>query len=1144
MKYHLDRKLYFVFISLVIIAIVNAVVITYNTEKSNRISTEITEVSNPAVTMLSQMENLVVRSRMYITNWVYVGSANSDRENLLRLNTMEYPRLKINLSKISALWKDAGQINDLKDMFDRYEKIISFEQQICRSLVSPADFQDPVKRFAAEEILQAQIIPAVQSLSSDLESLSRTKHNEAEYRHHEMQMAFIIMKAVLVNLAIFIILAVLFMTYYVTNKFLKPVMRIREIILQMGRGELPQMSLTIPRNTVGEMAIALRSLIDSLRRTSKFANEIGKANFSSHFQPLSEDDVLGKSLIEMRDKLRNSNEEDAVRNWITEGFAIISNILQQHSDNIRNLTNDITDTIVKYVGVNQAAIFLLHENKDGSEIIELSSYHALNTKLKKAGAIELGQGLLGEAIASNRKIYMNNLQDAYFTIDSGLGQSKSCSLAIIPLYAGGKVLGAIEVATLQELSNVKIRFLEKIAEPIAMNIFTVAANMTTKNLLADSIRQANELTAQKHEMRWANEELLKKSQLLEHSQEELRQQQIELKQANAELEQKAHLLQEQNMAMEEARQSLSFKAQQLEQSNKYKSAFLANMSHELRTPLNSVMILAKILSENKTGNLSSKQVEHAHVIFKSGHDLLTIINDILDFSKIEAGKIELNPEQVSASEIINNMEGMFSVLASEKGIRFSTTLSGDFPPVMVTDRIRLEQIIKNLLANAFKFTPKDGQISLHFGIAAEGDIFSNSRLLTAEKVLAVSVADTGIGIPEDKQKIVFEAFKQVDGSNSRKYGGTGLGLTISRELSILLGGDLTLHSIEGSGSTFTIYLPYNPAEQHSNSEAAPAEQMEFPASYHYDPSENFRFQKEYEIPDDRNIIHPGDSIILVIEDDRSFANTLLEICHQHQCKTIVAVRGDDGLKYARHYQPEIIILDMQLPVIDGWQVLSALKNEPSLQHIPVHIISAVDSWAQGLKMGAAGYLTKPVDNEQIIKILPVNKINRVENIPVNSLASESCTDEFLRPALPFNQADGDDDNSHEILKGKKVLIADDDMRNVYSLSNILESEGMNIVVAHDGNQALEMIRQHPDADIILMDIMMPEMDGYEAMRQIRKIESFSTLPIIALTAKAMKEDRQKCFNSGASDYITKPVNTGLLISAMKSWILSGRTQQH
>src|SRR6185436_2785287 len=593
--------------------------------------------------------------------------------------------------------------------------------------------------------------------------------------------------------------------------------------------ELPHLNMKIPKNAVGEMVLALQALMDGLRRTSSFAKEIGTGNFTSPFEPLSENDVQGKSLIEMRDKLRLASESDSLRNWSTEGIALMGNVLQKHSDNLDNLIDEIVSAIVNYAGIQQAAIFLIEEFPDKQSHIRLKGYHAINNKMLIAGHYELKEGLIGQCIASNQKIYLSGLDSSYFTIESGLGKSSNCCVAIMPLFAGGKVLGAIEIASVYELSQVKIDFLDRIAEPVALSIYSVKANQLTKQLLEESMKQADALSAQKQDLRWANEELTNKSRLLELSQEELTSQQEELKQMNTELEMKAHLLQEQNFAIEEARQSLAFKAKQLEQSNKYKSAFLANMSHELRTPLNSVLILAKLLAENKTQNLTEKQIEHASVIFKSGNDLLMLINDILDLSKIEAGKIELHHEKFPVLDIGSDIQSLFKELANEKGIRFSVTISKDFPAELYSDKMRLSQVLKNLLSNAFKFTPKTGKVELSIGLAPKDAIFKNQRLYQTDKVVFFSVTDTGIGIPEDKQKIIFEAFQQADGSTSRKYGGTGLGLAISRELSVLLGGDLVLQSIEGSGSTFTIYLPH----QSSPDETI----LTSPASFSNEPTE-------------------------------------------------------------------------------------------------------------------------------------------------------------------------------------------------------------------------------------------------------------------------------------------------------------------
>ncbi len=1140
-SFKIDKKIYLVFFVLIIIAITNAIVSTYTIDKSKRITTEIGTVTNPSLSQLFEMNQLVTKSRMYVTNWVYLQNNKNDKESLARINRQTDPEGKNKLLVLVRSWDNNAAEDSLKKVFDDYEQLMQYESQIMHDLVSFDDYQDPMKKFAAEDLIETQIIPRSYAIASLLSKITEQKKAEAAVKQDKMIYSFSMLTVVVLGLALLIILSVVTITFFMSTNIILPVMQIRELILQMSKGELPHLNMKIPKNAVGEMALALRSLMDGLRRTSSFAKEIGTGNFSSPFEPLSENDVQGKALIEMRDQLKAANESDALRNWTTEGIALMGNILQKHSDNLEELTNEIVSTIVNYAGLQQAAIFLLEGTGSRNMSIQLSGYYAINNKMLNAKKYELKEGLIGQCIASNQKIYISNLEDPFFTIKSGLGESSVCCVALIPLFAAGNVLGAIEIASLHELSQVKVDFLERIAEPVSLSIYSMKSNLLTKQLLEDSMKQADALTAQKQDLRWANEELTNKSKLLELSQEELKSQQEELKQMNTELEKKARLLEEQNFAIEEARQSLVFKAQQLEQSSKYKSAFLANMSHELRTPLNSVLILAKLLSENKTQNLSEKQIEHATIIYKSGTDLLLLINDILDLSKIEAGKIELNNDKFDTQDIASDIQSLFKELANEKGINFSVTIAKDFPAELFSDKMRLSQILKNLLSNAFKFTPKAGKVMLNIGLAPKDAIFKNQKLYQTDKVILFAVSDTGIGIPEDKQKIIFEAFQQADGSTSRKFGGTGLGLAISRELSVLLGGDLVLHSIENSGSTFTIYLPHQSSTDEQLLTSATSFSNELAEEKPVLKNIGSLPFKNNEILDDRNNIKDGDKKILIVEDDIPFAKLLIDCSHEFGCKAVVAVQGDAAINYANLFHPDIIILDMQLPVIDGWTVLKQLKENAVLKHIPVFVVSAMDKKLLGLQMGATGYFTKPASREEINKIFAsVSQPSMVEE----SVAAATVTDtkKSGSPAyVPFVNspsvpAHSDSEALKDILNGKTVLLADDDMRNIYSLSTILESEGLNVICAYDGLEAIEKLKQNPSVEIVLMDIMMPNMNGYEAMALIRKEEKYKQLPIIAITAKAMQGDREKCIEAGASDYIPKPVNIEQLVSVMKAWM--------
>lgn len=1144
-SFKIDKKIYVVFFVLITIAISNAVVSTYTIDKSKNITNEIGTVTEPSLMQLFEMNQLVVKSRMYITNWVYLQNNKGDKDDLTDLNRKTYPEVKSKLLALTAHWKNKNDVDSMKRVFVEYDQLIFYENQIMLELINFDDYQDPMKKFAAEEMIETQILPRTQTLAGLLSFITEKKKAEAVVKQESMIESFSMLTVVVLGLAVLIILSVVAITFFMSKNIIRPVMRIRGVILQMSKGELPKLDMNIPKNAVGEMVLALNSLIDGLKQTSSFAKEIGNGNFSSHFEPLSENDLQGKALLEMSERLKTASEADALRSWTTEGVAMMGTVLQQHVESVEKLTEEVVRTIARYVDVQQAGVFLKEIDDNDEEQIKLYGYYAVNNKLMTAKKYELKEGLIGQCIASNQKIFLRDLEDPYFTIDSGLGKSGNCFLAIIPLFAAGRVLGAIEVACLKELPQIKLEFLEKIAEPVALSIYSAKANLLTKQLLEESMKQADELSAQKQELRWANEELMNKSKLLELSQEELKMQQEDLKQMNSELEMKAQLLQEQNLAIEEARQSLVFKAKQLEQSSQYKSSFLANMSHELRTPLNSVLILAKLLAENKSQNLSAKQIEHASVIYKSGNDLLMLINDILDLSKIEAGKIELHHEKITTDEFSFDVQSLFKELANEKGIKFSINTDQDFPAHIFTDKMRLSQIVKNLLSNAFKFTPKEGQVQLNFGFAPKDAIFKNQQLYKTDKVISVSVVDTGIGIPEDKQKIIFEAFQQADGSTSRKFGGTGLGLAISRELSVLLGGDLVLHSIEGSGSTFTVFLPLlSESSDQVSGTSIETNEIETDQSNTQSHSNLIIPFRENEILDDRNNILPGDKKLLIVEDDFPFAKTLIDCCHEYGYKGIIALQGDDGLSYVKQFKPDLIILDMQLPVVNGWSVLKQLKEDAAFKNTPVYIISAMDKKPLGIEMGAKGYLTKPIRKEDLAAIFaaetniagmiePEAQISATANKKGNeNMNKHARTRSVSTPVLIQTPAIGNKNS----LNGKTVLIADDDMRNIYSLSTILESEGLTVICASDGNEAIEKLKENKSIEIILMDIMMPNKNGYDAILEIREMELYKGLPIIAITAKAMQGDREKCIDAGASDYITKPVNTEQLLSVMNAWM--------
>jgi signal transduction histidine kinase/DNA-binding response OmpR family regulator len=622
------------------------------------------------------------------------------------------------------------------------------------------------------------------------------------------------------------------------------------------------------------------------------------------------------------------------------------------------------------------------------------------------------------------------------------------------------------------------------------------------------------------------EGLLKQSQLLTQElqarQTELTTKQEELHSTNEELQDKAVALENEkrqveakNLEIEMARRALEEKAEQLALTSKYKSEFLANMSHELRTPLNSLLILSKLLSDNTQGNLNEKQVEFARTINSAGSDLLNLINDILDLSKIESGTVSIEVGEMPMHNLKQHMERTFRQLAADKGLDFNVRFDAKLPQTIRTDEKRLQQIVLNLLSNAFKFTSK-GSVTLNVRCAESGWSPTHAVLRNATRAVEIAVTDTGIGIPDDKQKLIFEAFQQADGTTSRKYGGTGLGLSISREIARLLGGELQVRSKPGEGSTFTLYVPLE-AE-------ASAAVATIGAPPRYDNSGALvpsALPTGFEVSDDRDDLGK-DPFVLIVEDDATFASILLDAAHEAGLKGVVSTAGAGTLNMARKLQPTAITLDLGLSDIDGFVLLDLLKHDPETNHLPIHVISGVDRSQAVIGMGAFGITEKPAERDDLVRVFSELREHAQAQKPRRKKA----------PVAPQRQLPE--------LAGAKVLIVDDDIRNIFSLTSVLESHGVEVLHAERGKDGILILEQTPGVDVALIDIMMPEMDGYETMQQIRQRGELADLPLIAVTAKAMKGDRQKCLDAGASDYIAKPVDIELLLALLRVWVARSR----
>ncbi len=1044
---------------------------------------------------------------------------------------------------------------------------------------------------------------------------------------------------VIVLVVIFLISLLL---YLVIKSIVDDLGVIKNAADRIAKGET---ALTVPVNSkdeIGDLAISFNKVIAVSKEYTQIAHTIGKGDYSPIINIRSDADLLGRSLESMRNNLQQLSLENEKRTWLLTGASVLNDILRGEKE-VQDLAGQAISLLTAYLKAQVGAIYVAENSH-----LQLVGSYAFNLRKGNNNIVQPGEGLIGQAALEKKPIIFADVPEDYVKVNSGLGQVTPRNILVYPFLYDDQVKGVIEIGTVREIADQDLQLLKLVSESIGIAINSSQSRAQLKELLEETQRQSEELVAQQEELKQTNEELQEKTQLLERSEAELKAQQEELQQTNEELEEKANLLEEQKEKLEMAKIEVETKARELEATSKYKSEFLANMSHELRTPLNSILILAQLLTENKSKGLTPKDIEFALNIYNSGTDLLNLINEILDLSKVEAGKIEIEIEEVPVERLTQNLHQLFTEIAKNKHIDFNIISHKEhFRSPLFTDRQRLEQILRNLLSNAFKFTDRDGKIEVTIDVQPPDSTLHSVKLRSLPEVAVFSVADTGIGIAENKQGIIFEAFQQADGSTKRKFGGTGLGLSISRELAGALGGEIQLTSEEGKGSTFTLYLPLNfdaanvtKGERNIEIRKPVAKQV-LPVIPPHVPSPT----AEAEAEDDRYNIRDNDKTILIIEDDVSFSQLLLNIAREKGYKGILAHQGNTGLSLARHYRPDAIILDMKLPVLDGSEVLRLLKSDPDLRHIPVQIMSGYDRRKEGLELGAFDFIRKPLNydavqgafdrmqnfiDRKLKKLLVVednpqqNKAIRelIGNGDVKSFAAHTgqeaytmlqdekfdCiiidlglpdmtgfelmekikeSDQFNKiPIIVYTGRDMNKDEARqleklantvvlktsdskerlldetalflhrvesklpkekqqiirklhrteEILKNKKVLIVDDDMRNIYSLTNVLEEEGMKCYVAENGRVAVDMLNKQQDIDIVLMDIMMPEMDGYEATMAIRKMNTYDKLPIIALTAKAMKGDREKCLEAGMSDYVSKPVNIEQLLSLMRVWL--------
>ena len=985
-----------------------------------------------------------------------------------------------------------------------------------------------------------------------------------------------------------------------------------------------------------------RLVVNPINRLTDKMTRLSNGDLDVEIAGLQRGDEIGE-IARALEVFRRNSLESRDANWVKLSVGEVGGELQ-----VAQTPDDYAQALVSQIAPRiEAPIGVFFAWNEEEKLLRLQGSYGFQRRKHLGLQYGLGDGLIGQAALERKRISVQQVPDEFFGVHSALGEAQPRHLVAVPLLLKDRLLGVFEFGTFGHFSTTQEAFIDAVLPTVALGLDNICRADETQLLLDRTRAQAEELQvsqlalqAQEEELRATNEELQGKTveleeqaQRLSASEEELRVQAEELQASNEELRQKTEVLNEQKDVLQVLQRETEFKAQELARASQYKTDFLANMSHELRTPLNSLLILSKELAENESGHLDAEEVEAAAVIHDSGSNLLRLINDILDLSKIEAGKMDVYREEVKVDAITREVTRHFRHMAMENRLEFAIEVDPSMPEALVTDRSKLQQVLNNLLGNAFKFT-REGSVTLHMAMA-DNAVLTRIGAAADEQHVALSVRDTGIGIPEERLDSIFEAFEQVDSSTSRHYGGSGLGLAIARRLAQLLGGQLVVDSEQDKGSSFSLVLPLLSAGLSSAVAATQATIEQRPAPTP-GPARVATAQLIDWIPDDRHAIAAGETVILTVEDDPAFARILVDLIRRKGHRALAAADGESGLELARRYRPTGILLDVMLPGMDGWSVLQHLKHDPVTAAIPVHFISAVDEAAKGVALGAVGYLTKPVDRKALVaafdhlldvagkivrKLLLVDddpdsrlaltRLLQADNVEIDQVASgEEALEriathsydcivldlnlggisgiEFLEKAATLvavppvviysgqdlsredslklrqytdsivikgqrsperlldevslflhsigsrgaNATPSDDNN----LGGRQVLLVDDDMRNLFALSKSLRARGVNVSMAQDGYKALQQLQENPSIELVLMDIMMPGMDGYETTREIRKLPQWSNLPIIAVTAKAMHGDRDKCLDAGANDYLTKPVDLDKLLSMMRVWL--------
>lgn len=1177
-----------------------------------------TPINLSTVTLLANVN----RSAVHLRNWVITNDPKYkiSRNNIWQMEIYPvYEQLK-NLVKetrakdIAAIEGLGTDLQTLKHSQDQIEATVNSKMDMKAINLTAS---------SGNEILV--------NVNASIKKLLADEQSELQQKMTETQNSTYYLKISEWSMLIIALLLGSALAYRISRSITQPVNRIIDAMESLSSGKLiEEIELSGPAE-IEALKNAINHQINTIKNITTIASAVSKGDYKVNIEKRSEDDTLMMALQEMTKTLRENKKFYKNKTWLQNGSNLLINKIADNAD-LKMLSNETLNEICRYLDAGIGALYLHDREKNG---LTLFSSFAFVERESLANFYEFGSGIVGQVAIEQKPILLRNIKRSEMVISTAITEEPPLNIYTVPLLDKRELIGVITLGFTHEISKLKLEYLDQITSVLSSSLSVSEQRLITEKLLAEQKQLTEELQAQQEELKSANEELESQTEELKTSDEELRLRDEEQRTLNLELEERNAQLEKQKGALEDTKQTLVKKAEELEQTSKYKSEFLSNMSHELRTPLNSLLLLAKMMSENKEDNLSQDQLESLQVIHRSGQELLSLINDILDLAKVEAGKISIEIDQIDIPDLIKIVERDFAHIAKDKNITFTATIDRAFKTKIITsDAKRVKQIVNNLVANAIKFT-ESGFVKLMVVDPKSTPQFEQNDDF-GRYAVAIKVTDSGIGIPEDQHSLVFQSFYQGDGSSKRKYGGTGLGLPISLKLAKLLNGDIVFTSSPNKGSCFTLFLPAVLTEATIPGVMSQTDAFSSPIQADF---------KKIITSQEETKASAASKKLLIVEDDLQFSKILMDVCSKKGFECLHAKNGHEAIKLAKDYRPIGILMDVNLPDISGIAVSEELKKSTHLANIPIHFISGDDKRKESMQAGAVSFLMKPITMEQLdnaiknlksavnthmkkvlvleddqqlqkticklinekaekvigigtakealdllktqdydclildlglpdmsgfdlLKLLSSDKqyhhppviiytgreLNEEEHqllqnysnniILKNNASMGRLLDEtslFLHSIEP--KADDDIKTKLNIsfdpkqqLKGKKILLVDDDIRNTFSLAKVLRSYDIEVLIAPHGKAAIDILNKEPDVSAVLMDIMMPIMDGFEAIEKIRSQPKFSNLPIIALTAKTMTSDRDRCLGCGATDYLTKPLDIDKLLISLRAWV--------